>query len=147
MILYLFPTSFLERKTSKHIPESLRLEFLERFSANNFSLSDAGDNTSMLLNREGIADLPLLRTLSAIRQKSRELSFWEVIDSFLLLAYASLAASRTLFAVITNLSELYFRFRRFILSVQTKKVISINYGSSTSSCKPWRWARLDLMYF
>ena len=138
MIPYVFPTSFLERKTIKQIPESSRLEFLERFSANNFSLSDAGDNNSRLLNREGIADLPLLRTLSAIRQKSRELSFWEAIESFVLLVYASLAASRILFAVITNLSELYFRFRRFILLVQTKKVISINYGSSTSSCKPWR---------
>ena len=41
--------------------------------------------------------------------------------------------------------ELYFRFRRFILLVQTKKVISINYSSSTSSWKPWRWLRLDLI--
>ena len=49
-----------------------------------------------MLNREGIADLPLLRTLLAIHQKSQEPSFWEVMDSFVLLAYASLAASRTL---------------------------------------------------
>ena len=48
------------------------------------------------MNRGGIADLPLLRTLLAIRQKSREPSFWEVMDSFVLVAYASLAASRTL---------------------------------------------------
>ena len=67
-----------------------------KFSANNFALSDAEDNTSGPLNRGGIADLPLLRTLLAIRQKSREPSFWEVMDSFVLLAYASLAASRTL---------------------------------------------------
>ena len=33
---------------------------------------------------------------------------------------------------ITSLSELYFRFRRFIRLVQTKKVISMNYGSSRS---------------
>ena len=32
------------------------------------------------------------------------------------------------FAMITSLSEFYFRFRRFILLVLTKKVISINYG-------------------
>ena len=49
------------------------------------------------------------------------------------------------FATITSLSELYFRFRRFILFVQTKKVISMNYGSSASSWKPWRWVRLDLI--
>ena len=86
----------LEGKTVKEIPESSRLEFLKNFSANNFALSDAEDNTSRPLNRGGIADLPLLRTLLAIRQKSREPSFWEVMDSFVLLAYASLAVSRTL---------------------------------------------------
>ena len=99
----------IEGKTGKEIPESSRFEFLEKFLANNFALSDTEDNTSDPLNRGGIADLPLLRTLLAIRQKSREPSFWEVMDS-----------------------ELYFRFRRFILLVQMKKVISKNYGSSTS---------------
>ena len=44
----------------------------------------------------GLADLPLMRTLLAICQKSQEPSSWEVMDSFVLLAYASLAASRTL---------------------------------------------------
>ena len=58
------------RETDKEIPESSKLEFLEKFSANNLALSDAKDNTSGPLNRGGIADLPLLRTLLAIRQKS-----------------------------------------------------------------------------
>ena len=60
----------LEGKTGKEIPESSRFEFLEKFLANNFALSDEEDNTCGLLNRGGIADLPLLRTLLAIRQKS-----------------------------------------------------------------------------
>ena len=60
----------LEVKTGKEIPESSRFEFLEKFLANNFALSDAEDNTSGLLNRRGIADLLLLSTLSAICQKS-----------------------------------------------------------------------------
>ena len=60
----------LEGKTDKEIPESSKLEFLEKFSANNFALSDAEYNTYGLLNREGIADLPLLRTLLATGQKS-----------------------------------------------------------------------------
>ena len=60
----------LEGKTGKEIPRSSRLEFLEKFSANNFALSDAEDNTSRPLNRGGIADLPLLTTLFAICQKS-----------------------------------------------------------------------------
>ena len=50
----------------------------------------------MPLNRGVIADLPFLRTLLAIRQKLPEPSFWEVTHSFVLLAFASLAASRTL---------------------------------------------------
>ena len=86
----------LQGKTGKEIPELSRLEFLEKFSANNLALSDAEDNTYRTLNRGGIADLTLLRTLLAICQKSREPSFWEVMDSFLLIAYASLAASQTL---------------------------------------------------
>ena len=94
-ILYSFRL-VLKGKTGKEIPESSRFEFLEKFLANNFALPDAVDNTSGLLNRGGIKDLPLLRTLLAIRQKSREPSFWEVMDPFVLVAYASLAASRTL---------------------------------------------------
>ena len=39
----------LEGKTGKEIPESSRLEFLEKISANNFDLTDAEDNTSVLL--------------------------------------------------------------------------------------------------
>ena len=86
----------LEGKTGKQIPKSSRFEFLEKFLANNIALSDAEDNTSGPLNRGGIADLPLFRTLLTIRQKSKEPNFWEVMDSFVLLAYANLAASRTL---------------------------------------------------
>ena len=86
----------LEGKTGKEIPEPSRLEFTEEFSGNNFALSDAEDNTSGPLNRGGIAYLSLLRTVLKIHEKSREPSFWEVMDSFVLLAYASLAASRTL---------------------------------------------------
>ena len=52
---------------------------------------------------------------------------------------------RTTFATITSLFELYLRIKRLILLVQTKKVISMNCGSSTSSWKPWRSVRLDLI--
>ena len=85
----------LEGKTGREIPESSRLEFLEKFSANDLALSDAEDNTSGPLNRGGITDLSLLRKLFAIRQKSRQPSFWQVMGCFVLLAYANLAASRT----------------------------------------------------
>ena len=79
----------------KELPQSSRLEFLVMFLANSFTFSDAEDNNSRSLNKGCIADLPLLRTLLAICQKPQEPSFWEVIDSFVLLAYANLVASRT----------------------------------------------------
>ena len=41
-------------------------------------------------------------------------------------------------ATITSLSELSLRFRWFILLVQIKKVISMNFDISTSSWKVWR---------
>ena len=68
----------LEVNIGQEIPGSSRLEFLEKFLANNFALSNAEDNTSGPLNRGGIADLPLLKTLLAIYQKSQEPGFWEL---------------------------------------------------------------------
>ena len=60
----------LEGKTGKEIPTLSRLQYLEKFSAKNFALSDAEDKACGLFNRRDIADLPLLRTLLAICQKS-----------------------------------------------------------------------------
>ena len=70
--------------------------FLDNFSVNNFTLPDTEDNTSEQLNSGGIADTPLLRTLLAINQQSHEQSFWEMIESFILIAKASLTASKAL---------------------------------------------------
>ena len=53
-ILYSFKL-VLEGKTGKEIPESSRLEFLEKFQANNFAFSNAENNSSELLHRRGIA--------------------------------------------------------------------------------------------
>ena len=61
--------------------ESSMLEFLEKFSANYLALSDAEVKNSTPLNRGGISDLSLLRTVLAIRQKSWDPSFWEVMES------------------------------------------------------------------
>ena len=71
-------------KADREIPESSRFEFLEKILANNFALSEAEENTSGPLNKGSIADLPLSRRLIAILQKLREPSYWEVIDSFVL---------------------------------------------------------------
>ena len=45
-------TLVLQKKIGKAIPKLSRLEFLEKFLANNFALSDA-DNNTMSLNRRG----------------------------------------------------------------------------------------------
>ena len=94
------------------------------------------------VNRGGMADLPFLRTLLAICQMSWEPSFWEVMDScfFSICKYGNF---KNPFTGITSLPELH-RFRRFIVLVQMKKVISMNYGRS--SWKSWRWVRLDLVF-
>ena len=68
------------------------MEFSKKNLVISFALSDAEGNTSGLLNRGGIADLLLLATLLAIHQKLWEPSFWELMGSFVLLAYVNLAA-------------------------------------------------------
>ena len=90
---------FLEWKAGKRIPQSLRFEFLEKFLANNFTLSDAEDNIYEPLNRGDITDFPLLRTILTTLQKPQEhiQQVWHI--------------KKTPFATITSLSELYFRFR------------------------------------
>ena len=115
---------FLEGKTGKEIPESWRLQFLEKFSGSNFALPDAEGNTSRLLNRGGMADLALLRTLLAIHQKSQEPCVWGSDGIFCFISIYKFGSIKNPFTMITSLSELYFRFRKFILLVQMKKVIS-----------------------
>ena len=97
------------------------------------------------MNRAGIADLPLLRTLLGICQKSWEPSFWEVMNSFVLVAYASLAASRTLLQWLLACLNFTLDSEDLFCWYKMKKVISMNYGSSTSCWKPWRWVRLNLI--
>ena len=91
------------------------------------------------LNRAGIADLPLLRTLLTIRLKFQEPSFWEVMDALVLLANANLTASRTLLLACLN-----FTLNSQIYSVGTCKkwtMMKYNHGSGTSS---WLDLVLDL---
>ena len=64
-------------------------------------------------------DLTLFRTLLAIHQKSQEPNFWEVMDSFVLLASAILAVSRTLLQQL--LAYLNFTLQSEDLSFWYKK--------------------------
>ena len=109
---------FLEGETGKEIPGSSRSEFSVKFLANNFVLSDAEDNTSGPLNRGGLTDLPFLKTLLEIWQKSKDPSFWEVMNSSVLLAYTSFAASRNLLQRL--LAPLNFTLELFFWCKQKK---------------------------
>ena len=111
----------LEGKTGKETPESSRLEFLEKFSGNSFALSDAEDNTFETLNRRSIVDLPLLRTLLAIRKNRVEKGCirnkW--VNEFNLPRTMRLLKS-TLFIVIQN-------------QIYTRQLLTITYYQQTSS--------------
>ena len=108
-------------KTGNEIPELSRLELLEKFLANNFALSEAEDKNSGLLNRGGIADLLLVRTLSNSPPKVPRTKFLGSNGFFCFSSICKFCSFKNHFATINSLSELYFRFRRFILLVQTRK--------------------------
>ena len=84
-------------------------------------------------------------TISNSRKVLRA-KFLESDVLFCFISICKFGSFKNPFATITSLSELYLRIRRFFSLVQMKKVISMNYGSSTSSWKPWRWMRLDLIF-
>ena len=94
----------LEWKTGKEIPASLRLDFLEKSSGNNFSLSDAEENISVPLKRGGIADLPLLRALLENLPK-----FLGSNGLFCFISICKFDSFKQPFATITGLSEPYCR--------------------------------------
>ena len=123
---------------------SSRLEFLEEFLAKNF-VNNNRSNTSGALNRRGIADSPLLRTLLAIPQKSWEPCFWEMMDSFVLVPCACFAALRTLLQKLLGCLSSILDSKVLFCWYKQKKVVSINYGSSKNSWKPWKWVRVDLI--
>ena len=52
---------------------------------------------------------------------------------FCFVRISKFGSSQNNFAMITNLSELYFRRRRFLLLVKAKEVFSLSYGSSTNT--------------
>ena len=103
----------LEGKTGKGIPESPKLEFLQKFSETTFALLDAEDNTSRPLNRGGIADLPLLRRMFPYLcywqfTKSPERAKFLGSDGLCFISICKFGSFKNPFATITSLSELYF---------------------------------------
>ena len=68
------------------------------------------------------------------------------MDSFVLLVYASLTASRTLLQRLLACLNFTLEAEDLSFWYKPKKMISMDYGSSTSSWKSWRRVRLDLIF-
>ena len=73
----------LQGKAGKEISG---LEFQKKFTANNFALSSAEDNTSGPLNRGGIADLPFVKNSISNSPKFTRATFLGKDILFVLLA-------------------------------------------------------------
>ena len=112
---------------------------LQNVLANNFAVSDAEDNTWAVEQRRCSRFAFVENTISNM-QNVRRANF---LRSDVLFCFFSLSRIGS----FTSLSELCFRFRRFILLLQTKKVVFMNYGSSTSSWKPWRWGLTQYLHW
>ena len=101
--------------------------------------------TSMSRWVEGVQQIYLVENTIGNSPKVPQAKFLGNDGLFCFISICKFGSFKNPFATITSLSELYLRIRRFFSLVQMKKVISMNYGNSTSSWKPWRWVRLDLI--
>ena len=130
-ILYSFKL-VLEGKSGKDGPEPSRLEFLEKFSANNFALSDVEENASRPLNRGDKNRFTFVENTIGNSPKVTRATFLRSNELFCFISICKFGSFKDPFATINSLSEIYFQ-SRFILLVQTKKVIFMSYGNSISS--------------
>ena len=137
------------RENWKRDTQTIKIRVYRKVFSKQFCfLSDAEDNISGPLNRGGIADLPLLSTLLAIHQKSRERSFWEVMDYFVLLAYVGLAASRTLLQRLLACLNLtldseglfsWYKRQKWILWTMATAQAAENHGDEWGLTWYFRW--------
>ena len=113
----------------------IKIKFKEKFSANNFALSDAEDNTSGPLNRGGIADITFVENTISNSSEVMRAKFLGSNGLFCFNSTCKLGSFKNPFAAITSLSELYLRIRRFFPLVQTKKMISMNYIAAAQAAE------------
>ena len=84
-----------------------------------------------------ITDLHLLRTILAIRQKLQPSHFWELIDSFVLLAYVSLAASKNLLKRLLACLHITLD-SEYLLKMVNSQLVSINCSNSRKNNCHWK---------
>ena len=87
-----------------------------------------------------IADLPLLKKVVAESCRSQ---FLESDGLICFISIGKFGSFKNPLAIITSLSEFhYFKYRRLSPLKQTTEVID----RRTSSCEPWRWIWLDMIF-
>ena len=101
------------------------------------TLSDGEDNNSGSLNRGGIIGLIFFENIIGSSPEIRRVKFLGNNRLLYIISIFKFGSFKNPFTTITILSELYFRFKIFILQVQTKKVISISYGSTFDKVLPY----------
>ena len=116
----------VEGKAGKEIHESSRLEFLEKFLANNSALSDTEDNTFGPLNRGCNSRFTFVEIATSNLPKLQAAKFPGSDKLFCFISICKFGSFKNPFATITSLSELYFRFRRLFCWYKQIKMIFVN---------------------
>ena len=110
----------LERKIGKEIPVSLRLELLEKFSANRFTLSDTHWQHLQSVEQRRYSRFTFVENTISNSPNVPRAKFLGSDGLFCFSSTCKFDSFKNPFAMITSLPEPYFGFTRFILLVQTK---------------------------
>ena len=121
----------LEGKTGKEIPESPRLEFLGfQQTILLYKMQKTTPSSGWI---EEVQQIYLCWEYHWQFTKSPESQISGSDLLFCLISTCKFGSFKNPFATITSLCELYFRFRRFIILVHTKKVISMTMAAAQAA--------------
>ena len=121
-------------KSSARIYETSDSQFLRTTTR---ILSEPEDNNSGPLNRGGIIGLIFFENIIGSSPEIQRVKFLGNDRLVYIFSIFKFGSFKNPFRTITILSELYFRFKIFILQVQTKKVIYVSYGSTFDKVLPY----------
>ena len=113
------------RETGKEIPESSRLEFSEKFLANNFALSVAEDKHLWVIEERRCTRFTFVENTMSNLPKAKFLG----CDK--LFCFSSMCKFRSFknpFAMITSLPK---------LSLNSEKIYSVATNEKIDFCEPW----------
>ena len=136
----------LEGKTGKEIPASSRLDFLGKVFRKQFYFIRWRRKHLQVVEWRRYSRFTFVENTITNSPEVSRVIFLGNDGFFCFISTCKFDSLKNPFVTITSLSELYFRFRRFVLLVQTK-VVSMNYDSSTGRWKSWRWVRWGLTWY